>query len=402
MGIGAKLGATGGAALGTMIAPGPGTAIGTAAGGLIGGAAGYFGGDAAIDTARGWLPGHNGDGSSPSERSNGVVSQMLNGEPRPQQPAANEAPPAAYGRAFGDRSQLNLPHPDTLYAASMPVPGQDARVVQRTGGPGDEVIIREDKGGVPTFTNLRRGGFDGSAANLQKEADARVADDYATGLRNQKVMDQMREAAPAYTDREANIRRDDANALRLAEIEASGRGSSSKSASDDLMKNVSGYFTQQVRGEDGSLEKSVPDDEAARTFMDSMSRMVDPDTGRPMTEVLEAMTPGQRAPFLADFERVFKQTKMAMAAASAQRRPFDDRMRTGEDGLRLEPTGREIVLGDVIGPDATIGDWWAGLGNDAPELNRYVEDPRSGAVMPARRVTNEGMDAESMRRLGLL
>lgn len=116
MGIGAKLGATGGAAVGAFFPPAiPFT---TAAGALIGGGLGYYGADQALDAARGALPGHNGDGRSPSDRSYGSVKRALGFED-PNAPSASNIPsepsidPKAYADALYDELRPSLVPPET-------------------------------------------------------------------------------------------------------------------------------------------------------------------------------------------------------------------------------------------------------------------------------------------------
>jgi hypothetical protein len=99
-------------------------------------------------------------------------------------------------------------------AASTAVdPGQMA-VVQRTGGPDGEVIVREDINGVPTFSNLRTAPQAGDAATLQAQADQRVMEDLATGQRNNAVVEQMRQNAPRYGNDAVAARETEAVARR--------------------------------------------------------------------------------------------------------------------------------------------------------------------------------------------
>jgi len=157
--------------------------------------------------------------------------------PAPGQAGAPVDTRPAYGRAFGRGNTDGLRHPDTTYSAAMPVPQGDARVVQRTGGPGDEVIVREDVNGVPTFTNLRRGGFDGSAANLQKEADARVRED---SIRERQQLALQRERAIS-SDPQA------AATFEKAMSEATAKGSNSLEDMRNAYTSM-GLFTDPETG----------------------------------------------------------------------------------------------------------------------------------------------------------
>jgi hypothetical protein len=317
-----------------------------------------------------------------------------------QQAAALDAARAASGeyyRPFGG-GKVSLRDVPTAPASQAVAPGT-MNIVQRTGGPAGEVIVREDIDGVPTFSNLRTAPQAGDAATLQAQADARAVQDMGIRQMQTAVVDQMRDAAPIYSQEGLDQRR--AEQLARAEVAASGSGRGKAPASDAVMKSVKERFQRPSYDEDGNLTGSVDDVEAERTFMDAMSQLQH-SSGVPMTVALESMSEGERAQVYEDFERVYRDTQMALRAAAQQGLPASDVLRTGAQGLRMEPTGREVRIGDVLGPEATWGDWWAGLGNDDPALNRYVQDPESGAVIPARRLTRNGLDLRALRDYGFV
>jgi hypothetical protein len=304
----------------------------------------------------------------------------------------------AYYRPFGSTAPIDLANAETASASTAVDPGT-MNIVQRTGGPAGEVIVREDIDGVPTFSNLRQLPQGGDAATLQAQADARAMQDMGLRQMQTATVDQMRDAAPIYSQEGLDQRR--AEQLAQAEVAASGSGRGKAPASDAVMKSVKERFQRPSYDEDGNLTGSVDDVEAERTFMDAMSQLQH-SSGVPMTVALESMSEGERAQVYEDFERVYRDTQAALRAAAQQGLPASDMLRTGAQGLRMEPTGREVVLGDVPGPEATLGDWWAGLGNDDPALNRYVQDPESGAVIPARRLTRNGLDLRALRDYGFV
>lgn len=124
-----------------------------------------------------------------------------------RQTLATPATAGAYYRPFTN-APVSLRNPDTTYSAAQPVPQGQQRVVQRTGGPGNEVIVREDVNGVPTFSNLRDRSFDVGASNLQAQADRRYAEDTAARQQLLKNIARERElfdaaTAPGALDRQA-------------------------------------------------------------------------------------------------------------------------------------------------------------------------------------------------------
>lgn len=335
-----------------------------------------------------------GTGASiPAQLAGAPTTEGAETPPGGEQPTAPAAP---YGRAFGDSTALNLRHPDTLYSASMPVPEGDARIVQRTGGPGDEVIVREDVDGVPTFTNLRRGGFDGSPANLQAEADARATQDMAIRERNNAVVEQMRQSAPAYGD-DAEARRQEAVQTRAAQLAAASKAGKTKQ--QDVDKRVEDRFQTPQYDEDGNIKGYVKDHGKMTAFYDAMAaiRQANPDFD------LYGLSRADQNAVFDSFEDVYSDTIRAMRAAREQGLPVFDTPRTGDKSLRYIPDSN-IGLGDVFGPEATLGDYFAGMFSDAPINDGFVEDPMSGARIPARKAVRGfrgGVSGDALARYGI-
>jgi hypothetical protein len=363
--------------LGRLATAGLGAAYGGATfgppGAVVGGIGGYIAGDQLIQLGR-RLAGT--DPNDPFDR----LSQET-----PPEPEATPEGPDPYRRAFTN-TEAGLRHPDTLYSAAMPVPEDwGPRIVQRTGGPGDEVIAREDIDGVPTFTNLRRTGFDGSAANLQREADIRAAEDAVN--REQLLTNLARE-------RELFDSATSANALdRQAEVAAARGGSGNDDHTKFIDERIRQRFLMPQFDDDGNITDYVKDEQKTRAFDDAMTALGVDITG---------MSRAQQNQIFEDFDSVYRDTMIAMREARARGLPISDIPRTGAHSLRAVPD-REILLGDVFDDDATLSDWWAGLGNDDPVLNNYIHDPLSGANIPARRVVGDnGLRLDDLVRYGLL
>lgn len=343
---------------------GAGAGLGTPGSIVLGGlgaVGGYMGGDALWE-------GDNADLRQYREENPVVASG--------KETAAPAAP--QYYRPFGE-GRVSLRNPDTLYAANRAVPEGQARIVQRTGGPGDEVIVREDVNGVPTFSNLRTTPQAGDAATLQAQANQRAAEDAA------------RESQQLARQRERMISSDPQLAAQVetARAKNSGGGASTKLADERIRQR----FLMPQTDEDGNVTGYVNDEQKVRAFDDAMTLLgVD----------LEGMSRAQQNEIFENFDSVYRDTMIAMREARARGLPMSDIPRTGANSLRVVP-GREILLGDVFGDDATFGDWWAGLGNDDPVLNSYINDPLSGANIPARRVVGDGgLQLDDLIRYGLL
>lgn len=302
--------------------------------------------------------------------------------------AAVTAAPGAYGRAFGT-GNIELPQ-NGLRSAAQPVPANQARVVQNTGGPNGEQIIREDINGVPTFTNVRQGGFRGDATTLQAEADRRAAEDAQTReTQGQRMLSSGNLAMSG--------RLEEAAAMRAAELGAASKAPKAKIA--DLDTQAKDRFQIPQYDEDGNLT-GYEDDQAKRVaFYDAMAAIRE---ANPDFDPYAADRNGQNELF-DSFEQVYSDTMKAMRAAKQQGKANSDLPRTGANGLRYVP-GSNISLGDVWGPEATMGDYAAGIFSDAPINDGFVEDGLTGARIPARRAVQDprvGLDREAILRYGI-
>lgn len=323
-----------------------------------------------------------------------LPAQMAGAEaiapPAPGQAGAPVDTRPAYGRAFGRGNTDGLRHPDTTYSAAMPVPQGVARVVQRTGGPGDEVIVREDVNGVPTFTNLRRGGFDGSAANLQKEADARVRED---SIRERQQLALQRERAIS-SDPQA------AATFEKAKVDSAGRNTGKP---QDLRKELEQQFQIPVMDSDGNVKKHIPDPEAIQEF-EGVIAQLNPEImaqyGAPFHELPFEI----RQQVYATIQPVLNDTRVARRAQQAEGYPTSNVPRTGANSLRVLPGSDISFWGDTVFGNASFGDYWAGAFDSNPINDRMVTDPLSNNTtrIPLRqllRMNNED-EQEALRRYG--
>jgi len=389
MGIGAKVGATAGAGIGTALFPGPGTVVGTALGGLIGGAGGYIASDYGLDKARGALPGHNGEGSSPSDRSYGAVRQAF-GMDDPMNPGGvvqqngqqQVAPPAPYGRAFGAGDvDLGAAQERGLRSASEAVGPGGMNIVQNTGGPNGEVIIREDlpnpngvgngmQETIPTFSNLRRGGFRGGARTLQAEADARAAQDVGIRQMQAQAVQQMRDNAPIYDQAGVANRRSEELAMQQTAMEAAGRAGNGTKATV-FRKSLEDRY--QVLGEDGTPQGA---DLGKVDIVEKVISQLNPGIierwGVPFQELPEHM---RQAVFTQDIDPILNDTTIARQAQKNQDYPTSNIPRTGRNSLRTIPESDISFWGDAVFGNATLGEYWNGV-NDTNSINdRMVRDP---------------------------
>jgi hypothetical protein len=214
----------------------------------LGAAVGYFGSDAIMDYF---------GGEDPAARSNGVVSQALSNKtpttetaPAAQTAAERDAARAAAGeyyRPFGG-GEVSLRGVPEAAASQAVAPGEMA-IVQRTGGPGSEVIVREDIDGVPTFSNLRTMPQAGDAATLQEQANRRVAEDIGIRQMQNQVVQQMRDNAPIYSASGVATEEERIAAERIAAIKNADRAS--VASLEDMRNELAslGLFTDPETGE---------------------------------------------------------------------------------------------------------------------------------------------------------
>jgi hypothetical protein len=208
-------------------------------------------------------------------------------------------------------------------------------IVQRTGGPGSEVIVREDIDGVPTFSNLRTMPQAGDAATLQEQANRRVAEDIGIRQMQTAVVDQMRDAAPVYD--QAGL--DQRTAERIAQTEANNRGRSSAALKPlDLRKELEQQFARATYDKDGNITGAVADPAEIKQFEEIISQlnpalMADPRYGAPFHELpLE-----QRLDIYREYGPVLRDTLMANRAAAQQDLPTTTIPRTGDATLQVIP-----------------------------------------------------------------
>ena len=261
MGIGAKTGAAFGAPLGP---------VGMAGGALIGGGVGYLATDYGIDKARGALPGHNGEGSSPSDRSYGTVKQMFGmddpmnpggGVQQDEQPVAPTRGPAqSWTSPQGERYTEGFPDPVGNYIANngqsadvfgtnpvnagnlRQMPGTDTQYAGNYGG--QEVIVTRGKNGEPVFTGLRTPqDVAESTARSQQEQQAPQAATYADKL-DSRIQAIESGTAPA-TQQEYQTLLRERGALEQAYIQAGARGSDAMTPGEvtqDMLKSIEPMF----------------------------------------------------------------------------------------------------------------------------------------------------------------
>jgi hypothetical protein len=335
---------------------------------IAGGVGGYYLGDQLIDN----------DG--------GALSAYRTANPidagQDEEPVETEVAPNQFYRPFSGGA-VDLRGMPEQAASTAVDPGQMA-VVQRTGGPDGEVIVREDVNGVPTFSNLRTAPQAGDAATLQAQADARVVEDAGIRATQNAVVDQMRENAPLYTQEQIDLRRAEQTAA------AANAPKKQRVATD---KRIAERFRVPQYDEDGKLEGYVEDQEKLTAFKDAMALLgLD----------VYALDEGQQDSLFEEFEPIYADIAMANSAARGQDRPISTMPRTGERALRRIP-GSNITLGNVMGPEATLGDWAAGVFDGDPINDEFVQDPETGAIIPARRaLRRQGDTIDARRKYGYL
>lgn len=379
---GAAAGAIGGSQLGLMTGPAAPVAVPVLS--ATGAVLGYIGAGEGMEALRG------------SEAPSVQLGNRLAAEQRGQQTQA-ETPPAdpnAYYRAFTN-APVDLRDIPTARTNAAVEPG-GMNIVQRTGGPGNEVIVREDlvqPDGtvVPSFTNLRTTPFETGATALQQQADARAAEDYAR--REQRGQRMLTPGALATSGR-----MDEAIAMRQAELGAASKAGKTKQAEiDDIVKDRS---RRPVYDDDGNITDHIEDVQWQQDFYDAMAAY---SAANPNFDIYD-LPRAELDQVLADVDRIRNETLMAIAAARAQGEVIDRTPRTGANSLRYIP-GSSISIGDVWGPEATIGDYARGIFSNAPIDDGMVEDPISGARIPAARAARDyrygGISRDALRRMGI-
>lgn len=218
---------TAGAIVGGALGGGSTFGVGTIAGGVGGGTLGAMA-DRGIRTALGAPAG--GTTAFNEYAANWSPEEVAAAQAAGQTP---EQTPEQYYRPFGGGA----------------VDMRDMNVVQQTGGPNGEVIVREDVDGVPTFSNLRTAPQAGDAATLQAQANARAREDVGIREMQNRAVEQMRQNAPVYGNTEAEQLRDAETKARQERALAAAENNPNMSL-DDLQGEFEslGMFTDPATG----------------------------------------------------------------------------------------------------------------------------------------------------------
>jgi hypothetical protein len=235
---GALAGGAAGAQLGLMT--GPAVPVAVPVLGALGAAGGYLGMGEVAEAVRGE--------EAPSVR---LGNERAAAREQEQAEAEAEAPQGMRGmyyRPFGSNAPLDLNNAKVASAAQAVAPGT-MNIVQRTGGPAGEVIVREDIDGVPTFSNLRTMPQAGDAATLQEQANRRVAEDIGIRQMQNQVVQQMRDNAPIYSASGVATEEERIAAERIAAIKNADRAS--VASLEDMRNELAslGLFTDPETGE---------------------------------------------------------------------------------------------------------------------------------------------------------
>ena len=379
-------------AAGTVVGAAGGSVVGTPmVGGVLGGVGGFTAGALADRGLRNLV-------GAPAEGTEEFNEYAANWTPEQvEEAAAAGLPPEQYFRSFSNEAvdMAGAQERGLRSAAEAVAPG-GMNIVQNTGGPGNEVITREDMvqpdgSIVPSFTNMRQTEFDGSARNLQAQADQRVVDNAAIDQRNTAFVDGLRDSAPLYNKADVDQRRGE----QRASAATASKGATAKRVATD--KRIDERFMQPTFDKDGNPKGQAPNIEMRNAFNDTMAIMG--------VDIYGADEATQNKVF-EQFGDVYTDLTQANSAAKAQGLPISMEPRTGDNSLRRFPetpatkaAGRRsnIGLGNVWGPEATMGDWWAGVGNDDPINDEFIIDPKTGARIPALRALRKRGDTMKAR-----
>lgn len=297
--------------------------------------------------------------------------------------AGAETPAAPYGRAFG----------------GGPVDLRDMDVVQNTGGPDGERIIREDINGVPTFTNVRRGGFRGDTATLQAEADARAAQDVGIRAQQAQVVDQMRQNAPSYDQAGVDQRRAESLAMQQTAMEANSRRPSKATGISEQLRQ---QFQIPQRDDEGNITGFIDDEPRIAVALDAAAQLgID----------LDALPDVEKQNFVRELNRVYDETLRLVNIGDQRGMAVKDVPRTQRDNnVPFYQPDSNIGWGDVSlfgkkGPtEFGLRDYARGIFSDDPEDDGYVIDPESGLRVSAYDMIRDrrgNVDPELVKRYGL-
>lgn len=444
---GATAGAATGGAIGTM--GGPLAPLTVPLGMAVGGGIGYFGTDKAIEYGRGSLPGHNGEGGSPSERSNGIVSQYMNGDeaPRglpggvspeeygsalydglrlqpeyqeqsfinPQGRAFTTAPPTAdYDTAAGPL-RAPIQSEEATIANYLANNGQDAsgfdggvnagNLRDIPGAPGtqyagrygnQDVTVTEGAYGEPVFTGLRS---PQEVAASTARSNAPVAQPTAEDAVRAEF-DKL-SALPRRTPRQLATMQ--GLGAQLADIEQTRAVGASRRAAADAAtrtavdKRIDERFTTAITNKNNEVTGHAKDPVKGTAFRDAMTKLgLDP----------YRMPQAEFDRLAEEFEPVYRDIMLGQQIGRNQGLAVSDAPRTGVDSIRMLP-GSNIGLGDLemFGGDMSFADYTAGIFDSSPFNDRIVRDPVSGGRMSLRRAAQApggGRDLEAMQRFGYL
>jgi hypothetical protein len=309
-------------------------------------------------------------GEVPAEVENSIAEAMGAEKQTTQERAAAAAARAASGeyyRPFGG-GEVNLRGMPEAAASQAVGPG-GMNIVQRTGGPNNEVIVREDVDGVPTFSNLRTAPQAGDAATLQAQADARAREDVGIREMQNRAVEQMRQNAPVYGNTEAEQLRDAETKARQARALAAAENNPNMSL-DDLQGEFEalGMFTDPETG-----------NFSADFFGSFVQQVINP-----MVEAGQ-LDPASLTPAQIMQLAVSGQDSMGITGAVNSALTNNDRLPLGG-----------IVTPNMVGPREDASFWGdIGLFNDRSDLGfreamfgdkRVVQTPDGPITLPADRV----------------
>jgi hypothetical protein len=266
------------------------------------------------------------------------------------------------------------------------MPGTDTKYAGRYGG--QEVIVTKGAHGEPMFTGLRSPEeVTASEARAAEMARPKTAEEILLKrleyVNNSWEPDAVRARANGTADKLG------AEVAALQQAKLANAGDKGQVKTD---KRISDRFSTPVQDENGQTIKYVEDKAKTTAFRDAMAKL-----GVDIYSLPEA----QQDQAFDDFEPVYEDIALAQQAAKQQDRPISDLPRTGPTNSLRRDTTSNISLGDVLGPEATFGDWWRGVGNNDPRNDEFVVDPVSGARIPAYKALQaQGNSLEALRNYG--
>ena len=265
---------------------------------------------------------------------------------------------------------------------------------------GQEVVVTQGANGEPVFTGLRTPQQVAESAARSQQVQAPPSYEEQLDAQIQAVESGARQVPTrVYESMLSNRQR-----LEEAKYSATGRAATTTDQKmwDATEKRIAEQFNIPQYNDEGEVTSHIPDPEMKKVFDETLVQLA-PAIMKKYGQPFHRLNKTDQSEIFADFDGQYKDTMLAKNSMRQQNLPVDNTFRSGANRLR-RVKGSNIGLGDVLGPEATMGDWWRGVVNPGAEYDEFLEDPRNeNSRIPAYKgLRNRGNSARAYEDYGYL